>query len=114
MDFELFIPIIAIVGGLSLSAFFLYGFFSLIRYWIDSRSRKNLPLVDMVTKDEFLEYKTRVEKRLQALEAVVSDEDLKEAKASLNEGLTDMVRPSSFQDTPSPQPASRLKNQLRS
>jgi hypothetical protein len=113
---EVLIAVIAVAGGLSFAAFLAYSFFGIIRYWIDSRSRKKMPFGDVVSKDEFLEYKTRVEKRLQALEAVASDEELTKVRVSLSQGMQDVVPSSSErnkEDKDEQAASPRLRNHLR-
>ncbi|MCC5926410.1 MAG: hypothetical protein JJU41_07595 [Bacteroidetes bacterium] len=111
---EILLGFVAIAGGLAFSAFLFYSFFGLIRYWIDSRSRNKLPMMDVVSKEEFLQYKTRVEKRLQALEAVVSEEDLAKAKKSLSSNVDDVYLPQSDKPATEPSQSSGLRNHLRS
>lgn len=76
---EMVLGVVAIVGGLAFSFFFVAGIFRLLRTWIESRSKKNLP-VDAISMKEFIEYKLKVEKRIQTLEAIVVDQDMIDQK----------------------------------
>jgi hypothetical protein len=76
---EFMVAAIAIVGGLALSFFFFAGIFKIVRTWIESRGKANLP-VDAVSMKEFIEYKLKTEKRIQTLEAIVVDQDLIDQK----------------------------------
>ncbi|MCH8495358.1 MAG: hypothetical protein LAT57_06965 [Balneolales bacterium] len=78
------IALVAIVGGLGVTTFIFYGIFSLIRYAIDSRRRNTLlDNANIVTKKEFAEFKVRVEKRLQNIEAITTEIDLDENDKNL-------------------------------
>lgn len=72
---EFLIAAIAIVGGIWLTAYIFGNIFKLIRTGIESRSKSGLPS-DVVSMKEFIEYKLKVEKRIQTLEAIVVDQDL--------------------------------------
>jgi len=76
---EVMVAVVAIVGGLLFSFFFFAGIFKIVRTWIESRGKANLP-VDAVSMKEFIEYKLRTEKRIQTLEAIVVDQDLIDQK----------------------------------
>jgi hypothetical protein len=76
---EMMVAIVAIIGGLTFSFFFFAGIFKIIRTWIESRGKSNLP-VDAISMKEFIEYKLKVEKRIQTLEAIVVDQDLIDQK----------------------------------
>jgi len=82
---EVIIALVSVVGGLAFAGFLFHGVFSLIRYWIDTRSRNKLSENGVVSRDEFTQYKVRVEKRLQTLEALVTDEDRVDAAGKLGE-----------------------------
>jgi hypothetical protein len=75
-ELELLIPIFAIAGGIALTGFIFHGIFSLIRMAIESRSRNKITASgEVVTAREFQEFKNRMEKRVQTLEAVIANED---------------------------------------
>lgn len=76
---EMVVGVVALVGGIAFSFFFMAGIFRLVRTWIESRSKNNLP-VDAVNMKEFIDYKLKVEKRIQTLEAIVVDQDLIDQK----------------------------------
>lgn len=76
---EVMVAVVAIVGGLLFSFFFFASLFKVVRTWIESRNKANLP-VDAVSMKEFIEYKLKTEKRIQTLEAIVVDQDLIDLK----------------------------------
>lgn len=100
---EMLVATVAIIGGLAFSFFFFAGIFKIIRTWIESRGKSNLP-VDAVSMKEFIEYKLKIEKRIQTLEAIVVDQDLIDQK-KLDAG--------NREDTYSADEEKVLKNRLR-
>jgi hypothetical protein len=100
---EMMIATVAIIGGLAFAFFFVAGIFKIIRTGIESRGKNNLP-VDAVSMKEFIEYKLKVEKRIQTLEAIVVDQDLIDQK-KLDAG--------NREDTFSEEEEKVLKNRLR-
>lgn len=101
------IALVAILGGLGVTTFIFYGIFSLIRYAIDSRRRNTLfDATDVITKREFAEFKARVEKRLQNIEAITTEIDM-------DENLSQFKSHAEEEDT-SRENSRTLRNQLRS
>jgi hypothetical protein len=76
---EVFIALVAIVGGLAFSTFFVWVIYKLIRTSIESRRDKSLG-TDVVSMKDFIEYKLKTERRIQTLEAIVVDQDLIDMK----------------------------------
>lgn len=78
-ELEIILPLVAVVLGVGLTAFIFGGIFKLIRTAIESRSKSNLP-DNVVSMKDFIEYKLKVEKRIQTLEALLVDQDLIDKK----------------------------------
>lgn len=104
------IALAAVLGGLGVTALIFHGIFSLIKMGIQSRQHRKTDLVDYVSVDDFNAYKSRMEKRVQTLEAIIAEDTrtLPEIESSEfdNEQLD-------F-DSTKPKEDSRLRNQLRS
>lgn len=110
---EVIIALVSVVGGLAFAGFLFHGFFSLIRYWMDSRSRNKLAENGVVSRDEFTQYKVRVEKRLQTLEALVIDEDSGTSTGKLTEYPGEPEDWSGSTQTGTGESSGVLRNQLR-
>ena len=73
---EFVLAVLAIGGGIFLTAYIFGNIFKLIRTGIESKGNKGQVSGDAVNMKEFIEYKLKVEKRIQTLEAIVVDQDL--------------------------------------
>jgi hypothetical protein len=105
---EFIIAALAIVGGLSLTAFIFGSIFKLIRTSIEAKHRGKEGVGDLVSKKEFIDYKLKVEKRIQTLEAIVVDQDLvDQIKLQSNQHIVHV-------DPPEEESEKRLPNRLRS
>jgi hypothetical protein len=102
--FEALVTVIAIVAFFGTSAFFFNGVFKLIRYRIDRKHQVS----DKSIENEMRLFMDRTERRLQALEHIVSDD------------ITEDTIPDIDYDSPIGEPAEkeknkgRLRNQLKS
>jgi hypothetical protein len=112
-EFELIIAIVAVGGGIALTGFIFHGIFSLIRMGIESRSRNKAEASgEVVSVKEFREFKNRMEKRVQTLEAVIASEDFIAGGADENL-LNGLDLDEDFIDQELSQKGA-LRNQLRS
>lgn len=102
---EFILAIIAIVGGLWLTGYIFGNIFKLIRTSIESRNSKNLS-GEAVSMKEFIEYKLKVEKRIQVLEAIAVDQDMIDQKKLRDSGEMIEVDPSEEEEK-------GLRNSLR-
>lgn len=73
---EFILAALAIVGGIGLTGYIFGSIFKLIRTGIESRHNKGQTPANAVSMKDFIEYKLKVEKRIQTLEAIVVDQDL--------------------------------------
>ncbi|HAC16597.1 MAG TPA: hypothetical protein DCE78_11745 [Bacteroidetes bacterium] len=73
---EFVLAVLAIGGGIFLTAYIFGSIFKLIRMGIESKNSSGKVSGDVVSMKEFIEYKLRAEKRIQTLEAIVVDQDL--------------------------------------
>ena len=104
---EFVIAAIAILGGIGLTAYIFGSIFKLIRTAIESRGKKELPS-DVVSMKEFIEYKLKVAKRIQTLEAIVVDQDLIDQRKLRESGnMIDIDKDDTIDDVKG------LKNSLR-
>ncbi|MGK7369889.1 MAG: hypothetical protein ACNS64_06710 [Candidatus Halalkalibacterium sp. M3_1C_030] len=75
MPFEEFaIAIVAIVGGVGLAGFIFYNIFKLIRTWMSGSSSYDDETFERLAR-AFMQHKKDTEKRLQNLEAIVTEDD---------------------------------------
>lgn len=104
---EFIIVALGIVGGVGLTAFIFGSIFKLIRTGMELRHRGKEVAGDSVSMKEFIEYKLKVEKRIQTLEAIVVDQDLiDQKKLQANQNLIDVEPEEEESDK-------RLRNLLR-
>lgn len=104
---EFLIAALAIVGGLGLTAYIFGSIFKLIRTSIEAKHRGKEVSGDVVSMKDFIEYKLKVEKRIQTLEAIVVDQDLMDQKKlQANQNLIDV-------DPIEEESDKRLRNRLR-
>jgi hypothetical protein len=108
---EFIVAVVAVGGGIALTGFIFHGIFSLIRMAIESRSRNKASVSgEMIQAKEFHEFKNRMEKRVQALEAVVASVDypddvhISDSELDLGDEFTDLESAGK----------GALRNQLRS
>ena len=73
---EFVLAVLAIGGGIGLTAYIFGSIFKLIRTSIEARHNRGKVSGDVVSMKEFIEYKLKAEKRIQTLEAIVVDQDL--------------------------------------
>lgn len=71
---ELIISVIAIVGGVGLAAFIFSNIFKLIRTWLGSSNSYDEDTFERLAR-AFMQHKKETERRLQNLEAIVTDEE---------------------------------------
>jgi hypothetical protein len=69
---EFILALVAIVFGIGLSGFFLYNIFSLIKAWINRKSGASSDINPQFFK-ALGEFKRNTERRLNNIEAIVSD-----------------------------------------
>lgn len=104
---EFILAALAIVGGVGLTAYIFGSIFKLIRTGIELRHRGKDISGDAVNMKDFIEYKLKVEKRIQTLEAIVVDQDLiDQKKLQANHNLIDV-------DPEDEESDKRLRNRLR-
>jgi len=104
---EFILAALAIVGGVGLTAYIFGSIFKLIRTGIEMRHRGKDVSGDAVSMKDFIEYKLKVEKRIQTLEAIVVDQDLiDQKKLQANQNLIDV-------DPEDEESDKRLRNRLR-
>lgn len=104
---EFLIAALGIVGGVGLTAFIFGSIFKLIRTGMELRHRGKDVSGDVVSMKEFIEYKLKVEKRIQTLEAIVVDQDLiDQKKLQSAQNLIDV-------DPEEEESDKRLRNRLR-
>jgi hypothetical protein len=104
---EFILAALAIVGGVGLTAFIFGSIFKLIRTGIELKHRGKEVSGDVVNMKEFIEYKLKVEKRIQTLEAIVVDQDLiDQKKLQANQNMIDVDPLDEDSDK-------RLRNRLR-
>ncbi len=71
---EFIIAVVAIVGGVGLAGFIFYNIFKLIRTWIGGSEGYDEETFERLAR-AFMQHKKETERRLQNLEAIVTDED---------------------------------------
>lgn len=71
---EFIIAVVAIVGGVGLAGFIFYNIFKLIRTWIGGSEGYDEETFERLAR-AFMQHKNETERRLQNLEAIVTDED---------------------------------------
>lgn len=104
---EFLIAALGIVGGVGLTAFIFGSIFKLIRTGMELRHRGKDVSGDAVSMKDFIEYKLKVEKRIQTLEAIVVDQDLiDQKKLQSSQNLIDV-------DPEDEETDKRLRNRLR-
>ena len=104
---EFLIAALGIVGGVGLTAFIFGSIFKLIRTGMELRHRGKDVSGDAVSMKDFIEYKLKVEKRIQTLEAIVVDQDLMDQKKlQSTQNLIDV-------DPEDEESDKRLRNRLR-
>lgn len=75
MPFEEFVlAVISVVGGVGLAGFIFYNIFKLIRTWIGGSGGYDEETFERLAR-AFMQHKKETERRLQNLEAIVTDED---------------------------------------
>ena len=104
---EFVLAVLATAGAIGLTVFIFGNIFKLIRTGIEMRHRGRDSSVDTVTMKEFIDYKLKVEKRIQTLEAIVVDQDLIDQK-QLRE-TQNLIDVDSVEDDSD----KRLRNRLR-
>lgn len=72
---EFIIAVVAIVGGVGLAGFIFYNIFTLIRTWIGGGNSSYDDETFERLARAFMQHKKETEKRLQNLEAIVTDDD---------------------------------------
>lgn len=104
---EFILAALAIAGGVGLTAFIFGSIFKLIRTAMELRHRGKDTNSDAVSMKDFIEYKLKVEKRIQTLEAIVVDQDLiDQKKLQSTQNLIDV-------DPIEEESDKRLRNRLR-
>lgn len=78
---EMVVAVIAIIGGIGFAGFLFWGFYSLIKQWINRKSG-NTDLDPQFFK-ALGEFKKNTERRISNLEAIISD--MEEEQYRLNE-----------------------------
>ena len=71
---EFIIAVVAIVGGVGLAGFIFYNIFKLIRTWMSGSSSYDDETFERLAR-AFMQHKKETEKRLQNLEAIVTDDE---------------------------------------
>ena len=71
---EFVLAIVAIVGGVGLAGFIFYNIFKIIRTWIGGSSSYDDETFERLAR-AFMQHKKETERRLQNLEAIVTDDD---------------------------------------
>ena len=71
---EFIIAVVAIIGGVGLAGFIFYNIFNLIRTWIGGSSSYDDETFERLAR-AFMQHKKETEKRLQNLEAIVTEDD---------------------------------------
>lgn len=70
---EFVLSILAIIGGVGLTGFIFYNIFKIIRTWLGGNSYDDETFERLARA--FMQHKKETERRLQNLEAIVTDED---------------------------------------
>ena len=104
---EFLLAVLAIGGGIGLTAFIFGSIFKLIRTSIEAKYNRGKESGDVVSMKEFIEYKLKAEKRIQTLEAIVVDQDLIDQRKLDTHNQTIDVDPSEEEND------TYLKNRLR-
>lgn len=71
---EFIIAVVAIVGGVGLAGFIFYNIFKLIRTWMGRGEGYDDETFERLAR-AFMQHKKETERRLQNLEAIVTDDD---------------------------------------
>ena len=71
---EFIIAVVAIVGGVGLAGFIFYNIFKLIRTWMSGSNSYDDETFERLAR-AFMQHKKETERRLQNLEAIVTDDE---------------------------------------
>ena len=77
---EFIIAVVAIVGGVGLAGFIFYNIFKLIRTWIGGSEGYDEETFERLAR-AFMQHKKETERRLQNIEAIVTDEEPQSSSA---------------------------------
>lgn len=89
MEFEFLIPIFGIVCGTLLTGVIFWKIFDVIKAWINRKSPSyDEDKIDRIAK-AFIQHKKETERRLQNIEAIVTDDEPKSVRSSSNHKLNE-------------------------